>query len=171
MKLTRAILICLMTWLNIFEEGEFEIPELARISQTVENVRVLPHDARNADDRVAIYQGRVICRAFPFILLTSNAERELPAPFLRRCLRLDIKEPDEDKLAKIVEAHFGDADENEVEKRNNLIKLFLNRRVKGDLATDQLLNAVYLTTQGIDLKDKDTLIETVLKHLKNIGTV
>ncbi len=157
--------------LNIFEEGEFEIPELKRLSQTIEKVRVSPHDARKARDKVTIVQGRVICKAFPFIVLTSNAERELPAPFLRRCLRLDIKKPDDKKLAKIVEAHFGDADKNEVEKRNNLIKLFFERREKGDLATDQLLNAVYLTTQGIDLKDKNTLIETVLKHLNSMGTV
>jgi MoxR-like ATPase len=113
----------------------------------------------------------VICKAFPFIVLTSNAERELPAPFLRRCLRLDIKEPDDIRLAKIVEAHFGDTDEKGTEERNQLIELFLKRRTKGGLATDQLLNAVYLTTQGIDLKDKNTLIETVLKYLRTMGTV
>ncbi len=158
--------------LNIFEEGEFEIPELKRLSQTDEKVQVSPHDAQNAQDKVTIVQGRVICKAFPFIVLTSNAERELPAPFLRRCLRLDIKEPDDKKLARIVEAHFfEDKGNDQVEKQNQLIELFLKRRSKGDLATDQLLNAVYLTTQGIDLKDKDTLIETVLRHLNSMGTV
>ncbi len=149
--------------LNIFEEGEFEIPELSRMSQSSEQVQVLPHDARDDQDKVTIRQGRIICKTFPFIVLTSNAERELPAPFLRRCLRLDIMEPGKEKLAKIVQAHFGEAGKD---KREELIKTFLERRVKGDLANDQLLNAVYLTTQNIDLKDRKTLSEAIFRHLR-----
>jgi MoxR-like ATPase len=113
----------------------------------------------------------VVCQEFPFVVLTSNAERELPAPFLRRCLRLDIEPPDDKKLAKIVQAHFGDADGQAAEDRNKLIQEFLDRRQKDELATDQLLNAIYLTIQGIDLpfdvKDKESLIDAVLKPLNS----
>jgi len=162
--------------LNIFEEGSFEIPELSRLARSVKDAEVLPHDAKDHEDRVVVREGKVLCRAFPFVVLTSNAERELPAPFLRRCLRLDIDKPEKGKLTKIVQAHFGNADEAGDKERNHLIQLFLNRRETGDLATDQLLNAIYLTTQGIDLenikiKDKESLLETVLKHLNSMGTV
>lgn len=154
--------------LNIFEEGEFEIPELSRLSEKFEQVSVFPHDGQ---DKVTIVKGRVVCHAFPFVVLTSNAERELPAPFLRRCLRLDIDQPTPEKLADIVQAHFGDADKQAAENRDDLIRKFLDRRDKGDLATDQLLNAVYLTAQGIDFKDKESLVNAVMRHLNTLGTV
>ena len=35
-------------------------------------------------------RGRVRCRAFPFVVLTSNGEREFPPAFLRRCVRLKL---------------------------------------------------------------------------------
>jgi len=158
--------------LNIFEEGEFEITELARLSETFEQVQILPHDSQ---DKVTITRGQVICNAFPFVVLTSNAERELPPPFLRRCLRLDIEEPTPEKLAKIVQAHFGDLDKKASEARDNLVTTFLKRRERGDLATDQLLNAIYLTTQGVDLDSAkegiDSLLDAVLRYLNTLGTV
>ncbi len=157
--------------LNVFEEGEFEIPELSRIKKVCSQVEVLPHDAgKDDDERVEITDGRVECRCFPFIVMTSNAERELPAPFLRRCLRLDIKEPNADKLAEIVQAHFDDADPRELKTRKKLLKLFFERRLQGALATDQLLNAVFLTTRHINMHegvsdDKQSLIEAVFSYL------
>jgi MoxR-like ATPase len=106
------------------------------------------------------------------VILTSNAERELPAPFIRRCLRLDIKEPEPSKLERIVESHFG---KNEKEKNEELIKNFIELRQKGSLATDQLLNAIYLTTNKIDLsvdtKDMDSLCKSIFKYLSTVGTV
>ena len=155
--------------LHIFEEGEFEIPELARLSDTQEKVDVYPFDG---DDRVTIKRGRVRCAAFPFVILTSNGERELPPPLLRRCLRLDIDEPTPEKLASIVRAHFGAEKKGEEDVHTTLINAFLKRREQGDLATDQLLNAIYLTTQGVDLNvdsaDKEGLVEAVLRHLSSI---
>jgi MoxR-like ATPase len=160
--------------LNIFEEGEFEIPELSRLSEKSESVEVFPCDGQ---DKVTIIRGRVVCCEFPFIVLTSNAERELPAPFLRRCLRLDIEPPSSEKLEKIVQAHFGDAGKDSAKDREKLIETFLKRTGEGDLATDQLLNAIYLNIQGIefdlsvDPKDKESLINAILKYLNTLGTV
>jgi MoxR-like ATPase len=158
--------------LNVFEEGEFEIPELARLSETQAQVQVLPHDSQ---ERVAITRGRVVCHAFPFVVLTNNSERELPLPFLRRCLRLDIAEPTPEKLAQIVQAHFGTPDTEASRARDNLVATFLKRREHGDLATDQLLNAIYLTMQNVDLEaagdDKEHLLDAVLKYLGTSETV
>ncbi len=161
--------------LNIFEEGEFEIPELSRLAEA-ENadtpVRIRLHES---EQTALIKRGKVMCHAFPFVVLTSNGERELPPPFLRRCLRLNIEKPSSGKLKDIVNAHFGDLDEEGQQARNELLEKFLRRREKGTLATDQLLNAIYLTTQGVELeaiaKNKEGLIEAVLKYLNPLGTV
>jgi MoxR-like ATPase len=40
-----------------------------------------------------------------FVLVTSNSERQLPAPFLRRCAYAHLAFPGEERLARIVEAH------------------------------------------------------------------
>ena len=61
--------------LNVFEEGEFEIPELARIADRAPDVKVLTEDD---GDRVTVHGGQVRCKAFPFVVLTSNGEREFP---------------------------------------------------------------------------------------------
>jgi MoxR-like ATPase len=154
--------------LNIFEEGQFEIPELSRLSE--KEVKVFPYDSQ---ERVSIIRGRVVCDEFPVVVLTSNEERELPAPFLRRCLRLDIKEPSPSKLHEIVKAHFKDSNVD-LNECNKLINTFIEMRKKGTLATDQLLNAIYLVTKGIEMsentKDIESLRKAIFKHLSSMAT-
>lgn len=49
-------------------------------------------------------------RAFlPLVIITSNREKELPAPFLRRCLFYYINFPGESELSQIVKSHFKQA--------------------------------------------------------------
>jgi MoxR-like ATPase len=149
--------------LHIFEEGEFEIPELARLPKEFQPIEVRTYDGDNA----TIKQGRVRCTNFPFVLLTSNGEREFPPAFLRRCLRLTMENPDATALKKIVQAQFG----NEVmEEAEALIARFIERRDRssgGDLATDQLLNAIYLVTREISPvgDNKERLIDVLMKYL------
>jgi MoxR-like ATPase len=126
--------------LHVFEEGEFEIPELVRLRDREREVTVFTDDpARSA----VVVNGRVRCKAFPFVVITSNKEREFPPAFLRRCLRLEIAPLREDQLAAIVAAHFGGADAH-----GDLIRSFLEHGRDTGLAADQLLNAVYLATSG-----------------------
>lgn len=147
--------------LNVFEEGTFEIPELGRLSR--EKIDIRTHDAgvTGKPDLVEIERGRVTCRAFPFVVLTSNNERDFPAPFLRRCIRLEMGLPDDEKLARIVRAHF---DEVTAAKAKDLISDFLRRREKADLATDQLLNAVYMTLNHD--KSHGELMDAILRALR-----
>ena len=158
----------------------FEIPELARIARfsddeeenKTKTVQVLPH---SGEHKVNIPYNKIVCNAFPFVVLTSNGERELPPAFLRRCLRLHIEEPNPDTLGKIVTAHFGVADEQGQAEREKLIHTFLKRRKKEELATDQLLNAIYLLTRGVNLEldgkdDKESLLDAVLKQLSTFRT-
>jgi MoxR-like ATPase len=132
--------------LNIFEEGEFIIPELARLKQ--QEVTVM-----TADDGVSITleSGRVRCAEFPFVVLTSNEEREFPKPFLRRCVRLEITPPSEAKLARMVAAHLDPANPEITAARRALITEFIRRQQQEGavLANDQLLNALLMAAAGL----------------------
>jgi MoxR-like ATPase len=128
--------------LNIFEEGQFEISELMRLPPEQSTVSVMTADL---DITQTVVGGKVTCSAFPFVVITSNGEREFPPPFLRRCVRLSIQPPDAKKLAEIVIGHLGESARVDSE---GLIQRFLSSRDLGDLATDQLLNAFYLASAG-----------------------
>jgi MoxR-like ATPase len=128
--------------LNVFEEGEYEIDELARLPEEAGPVPVMTADPGG---HVKISHGRVRCLAFPFVVLTSNGEREFPPAFLRRCLRLDLQPPDAAQVAAIVTAHLGPEAAAVAERH---VREFLNRRNRSEVTTDQLLNAIYLATSG-----------------------
>ena len=151
--------------LHIFEEGEFEIPELRRIADKLDQVEV---QTAYKDQKATIEKGRIRCTSFPFVILTSNGERDFPPPFLRRCIRLNIQEPDKTELERIVKAHL-QLDDELSEKADNLIEQFFEKRQdrNRELATDQLLNAVYLVTRENSPTGttKDDLIEKILKYL------
>jgi MoxR-like ATPase len=44
----------------------------------------------------------------PIVIITSNAEKELPDAFLRRCIFHYIEFPDAEKMAEIIKVHYGD---------------------------------------------------------------
>jgi MoxR-like ATPase len=146
--------------LHVFETGSYEIRELLRLPPEHSKVHVRPHDSQKRTDQVTIESGVVRCCAFPVVVLTSNGERDFPPAFLRRCIRLDITEPDEEKLNRIVRAHLGEAASDTVQA---LIAQFLEKRKRGDLATDQLLNAVYLATHH-EMKPGE-LMDAILRAL------
>lgn len=130
--------------LHLFEENEFEIPELKRLGKEFTQ----SNDKENFE---TVYHGIVKCdiETFPLILMTSNGERDFPPAFMRRCLHLDMQLPDASDLAEIVNRHFETVGKNvDQESLGELIELFLEERDKDEqktyLSTDQLLNAVYL---------------------------
>ena len=79
----------------------------------------------------------------PIVVITSNSERELPEPFLRRCVFHHIKFPGPDMLRAILIAHFGATLPEEL--ATSAIKRFLAlRELKLDKqpATGELLTWV-----------------------------
>ncbi|MEN8443617.1 MAG: MoxR family ATPase [Cyanobacteria bacterium J06555_13] len=180
--------------LYVFEEGQFDIPELLRIEDVKPSVRVrtaYKDDQESTfndgykvkDGKTDIPGGKITCEEFPLMILTSNGERDFPPPFLRRCVRLTMEEPDDERLTQIVEAHLAQQVEqdNELGKPSNapsaavikqLVDSFVEKRKdasRGDLATDQLLNAVYLIMRDRDpdLKTREDLIQRLWKHLSS----
>lgn len=141
--------------LNVLEEGEFGIPELERVADREPEVEVLTDDGA----KVTIRGGRIRCHAFPFVVLTSNGERDFPAPLLRRCIHLELAQPDTDRLATMVKAHLG---EEAAQLGGDLIEQFFARSRTELIAADQLLNAIYLTRfSGAPSKERlaDLLIQ------------
>ncbi len=145
--------------LNVLEEGEFAIPELERIADRLPDgeADVLDHEG----NKVRIKGGRVQCRAFPFVVLTSNGERDFPAPLMRRCIHLELDRPDHKRLAAFVKAHLG---EEAARSSEDLIAHFLERSRSELLATDQLLNAIYLTHAAAPA-GRDRLADLLIQRL------
>ncbi|MEZ5671109.1 MAG: MoxR family ATPase [Thiotrichaceae bacterium] len=149
--------------LHIFEEGEFEIPELARLPETQQKVSVRSQNGKQFE----IERGKVCCDAFPLVVMTSNGEKEFPPPFLRRCLQMDMVQPDEKRLGEIVKAHFERDDITE--EMEKLIELFVKQRSDGDLANDQLLNAIYLVLRNANSLNRQELLDVLWKSLSRKG--
>ncbi|MEU8057876.1 AAA family ATPase [Microbispora bryophytorum] len=129
--------------LDVLEEGSYQIRELFRARTRTPEVDVHTADGQT----VRISHGKITCRAFPFVIITSNGEREFPPAFLRRCLSLRMPEPGPTQLAELVQAHFDRAAEP---YKDRIIGEFLSYRRRDPVAADQLLNALYLVINGRD---------------------
>lgn len=159
--------------LNLFEEGQYEIPELVRYKSEAESVEVRTSDI---DAPATIKAGRVVCHEFPFVVMTSNGERDFPPAFLRRCLRLRMPDPSQNRAAleRIVEGHLKRGnDEKRWSRLQDEVSAAIQKFVtKGeaetaDIATDQLLNVVYLLTREVkpDQDERSDLETLLLKGL------
>jgi MoxR-like ATPase len=151
--------------LHVFEEGAYEIPELMRLAEEQSEVPVQPFDGRGPAERVTIIDGRVRCLEFPIVVLTSNGERDLPPAFLRRCLRLDIPAADEEHLTAIVRSQL-----HRINKatREEMIGKYLEKSKSGVLAIDQLLNALFMVSDGKipEGKERERVLEILLRELE-----
>jgi MoxR-like ATPase len=159
--------------LNVLEDGVFEIPELARAKQVDTAVKT-----HGSDELATIKRGVVKCQQFPFIVMTSNGEREFPAPFLRRCIRITIPQPLFPELKEIVLAHIrANVAAAPPGSLDRMINEFLRLRETQDLATDQLLNAAFLVLgdgrsqlRDGEVPEGDETLETFRLLVKQLST-
>lgn len=74
-----------------------------------------PNDLLWELDRMEFYvpetKETVKAKQRPVVIITSNAEKELPDAFLRRCIFHYIQFPDAQQMEKIVKVHLGDVDQ------------------------------------------------------------
>ena len=109
----------------------------------------------------------------PIVIITSNAEKELPDAFLRRCIFHYIEFPDEEKMREIISVHYGD-----IEKKllDNAIQTFYGIRQMNDLqkkpSTSELLDWLQaLMISGMDverIKDEVPFVGVLLKKNQDI---
>ena len=73
-----------------------------------------PNDLLHELDRMRFYinetQEEIVAQERPLIIITSNAEKELPDAFLRRCVFHFIDFPTPDLMQQIVDVHHPDLD-------------------------------------------------------------
>ncbi|HBB33409.1 MAG TPA: AAA family ATPase [Cyanobacteria bacterium UBA8803] len=148
--------------LNLLEEGRYEIPELRRLAKRGEKKQLV--ESEDGLD-VEIEDGQVQCQAFPVVVMTSNGEREFPSAFLRRCVRVQMPTPEKEALVSIVKAHLG---AESIQQFESVIEEFQDRneQEEGNLATDQLLNTLYLLTQNAD---ENAIKDLLFSSLTRLG--
>jgi MoxR-like ATPase len=76
----------------------------------------------------------------PFILITSNAKRELSDPFLRRCFCHHIAFPSPDQMREIVKLHFADIEQGLLDAALGIFYELRQRGYEKPPATSELLS-------------------------------
>ena len=91
----------------------------------------------------------------PIVIITSNAEKELPDAFLRRCIFHYIEFPTAEKMEEIIHVHYGDIDKKLV---TNALEAFYKIRDMKDLqkkpSTSELLDWIQaLMISGVSIEN------------------
>ena len=150
--------------LNVLDTGRFIIPELRRHGGNSVNV------TDSEGHPVLVGAGEITFSEFPFVVMTSNGERDFPAPFLRRCVQFELPEPTDSELRRIVLAHFPSmsAQSQDLTGDKGLLAKFVAKRKELPLSTDQLLNAVYVLRsagQTFSPEEEENLLATLFQKL------
>ena len=129
-----------------------------------------PNDLLWELDKMEFYinetKEKVRAKHRPIVIITSNAEKELPDAFLRRCIFHYIDFPDRDKMEEIINVHFGDIDRKLVQEA---MKAFYDirglRQIQKKPTTSELLDWIQaLSVSGVDVSD-------IAEHIPYVGVL
>jgi len=126
--------------LHVLEEGAFEIPEYERTKGKYKGKDVIKKHLTNTNGSVQMHHA-------PILVITSNGERDFSEAFRRRCIIVEFKKHDTEAMKEVIRAHFKNT---ELELESDLIQALLD----SNLATDAILNAVFLAHNHPDKTDK-----------------
>lgn len=112
----------------------------------------------------------------PIVIITSNAEKELPDAFLRRCIFHYIEFPNAEKIEEIIKVHYGDLDKKLVRAAISAFYAIRDmRQIQKKPSTSELLDWVQaLRVSGIDtdeIEEHIPYIGVLLKKNQDIDTV
>ena len=109
--------------LALLPEPETPSPEYRlSILQTLHEIDAMSFHVHELDETVA-------AKHRPVVIITSNAEKELPDAFLRRCVFHYIDFPKREAMEAIVRVHFPEVDERLME--SVIVRFYEVRRVRG----------------------------------------
>ncbi len=102
----------------------------------------------------------------PIVIITSNAEKELPDAFLRRCIFHYIEFPGEEKMREIIKVHYGDIDEKLVSKAiEAFYEIRSMRNIQKKPGTSELLDWIQaLIISGIS-------VDRITKEIPFVGVL
>ncbi len=112
----------------------------------------------------------------PVVIITSNAEKELPDAFLRRCIFHYIDFPDEELMREIVKVHYPDVEEHLLK---NAMDVFYDIRSMKDIrkkpSTSELIdwiNALMIGGISADrLRQELPFVGVIVKKDEDLETV
>lgn len=102
----------------------------------------------------------------PIVIITSNAEKELPDAFLRRCIFHYIEFPDREKMEEIIRVHFGDVDRKLVQAAMDAFYDIRGlRQIQKKPTTSELLDWIQaLEISGMDIRE-------IKEHIPYVGVL
>ena len=119
----------------------------------------IPNDLLWELDKMEFYinetKETVTAKHRPIVIITSNAEKELPDAFLRRCIFHYIEFPTAEKMEEIIHVHYGDLDKKLIE---GALDAFYKIRDMKDLqkkpSTSELLDWIQaLMISGVSIEN------------------
>ena len=139
-----------------------------------------PNDLLWELDRMEFYipeTGETVkARQRPIVIITSNAEKELPDAFLRRCVFHYIEFPDQQQMEAILRVHFEDLDEKLI--RQSLAAFYWLRELRGiekKPSTSELVDWIRaLVSGGVDparIEKEIPFAGVLLKKDKDLRTL
>lgn len=139
-----------------------------------------PNDLLRELDEMAFFipelEETVSAKHRPLTIITSNADKELPDAFLRRCLFHYIAFPDAEQMARIVGVHHPDLPAMLV--RAALDRFFALRKVRNlrkPPSTSELLDwLTVLAHEGVDpdvIRETHPFLGVLLKHERDLSAV
>ena len=112
----------------------------------------------------------------PIVIITSNAEKELPDAFLRRCVFHCIEFPEQEQMEAILRVHFGDLEEKLV--KQSLAAFYWLRELRGiekKPSTSELVDWIRaLVAGGVDparIEKEIPFAGVLLKKDKDLQTL
>jgi MoxR-like ATPase len=139
-----------------------------------------PNDLLHELDRMRFFisetKEEIVARERPVVVITSNAEKELPDAFLRRCVFHFIEFPDKELMARIVRVHHPKL---ETELLERTLRAFYDLRDEHGLrkkpSTSELIDWIAaLKRAGVSLKELDEglpFLGVLLKREQDIVTM
>ena len=139
-----------------------------------------PNDLLWELDRMEFYipetKETVKAKQRPIVIITSNAEKELPDAFLRRCVFHYIEFPDQAQMEAILRVHFENLDEQLI--RQSLTAFYWLRELRGiekKPSTSELVDWIRaLVAGGVDparIEDTIPYAGVLLKKDKDLRTL
>lgn len=112
----------------------------------------------------------------PIVIITSNAEKELPDAFLRRCIFHYISFPEPELMRRIVNAHFENLEEHLLEQAMNTFYRIRNiRDIRKKPSTSELIDWLRaLMIGGIDpdkIDEKLPYLGVLIKKDEDLETI
>lgn len=136
----------------------------------------LLHELDNMKFEIAETQRTIEAEKRPIVIITSNAEKELPDAFLRRCIFHYIEFPDTELMEKIVDVHHPDIEDELISQAlERFYWLRDQSNVRKKPSTSELIDWIAaLARAGVDpdrLEDELPFLGTLLKKEQDLETV